>query len=97
MSLALRPSEYSLHCNIIDVKPLDVRRFLLQLQQDLHNTEANLVDAYKRVEKLKQAIDTYKQNEDLLKQSLHDFQDKLKKSEDRYQALKKQAAEKVDA
>lgn len=68
-----------------------------QLQQELSNTEATLVDAYKRVEKLKAAIDTYQSNEKTMKQSLHDFQEKLKRSEERYQALRKQAAEKVEA
>ena len=71
--------------------------FLSQLQQDLHSAETNLVDAYKRIEKLKLAIDTYKSNEDDLKASVNEFQIKLKRSEDRYQKLKNHAAEKVEA
>lgn len=68
-----------------------------QLQQDLHKAEQNLVDAYKRIEKLKLAIDTYKQNEEDLKQSCNEFQIKLRKSEERYQKLKQHAAEKIDS
>uniref|UniRef100_T2MHB1 Transforming acidic coiled-coil-containing protein 2 n=1 Tax=Hydra vulgaris TaxID=6087 RepID=T2MHB1_HYDVU len=68
-----------------------------QLQQELHDAETNLVDAYKRIEKLKFAIDTYKQNEEHLKASVQDFQTKLKRSEERYQQLKQHAAEKVEA
>jgi chromosome segregation ATPase len=67
-----------------------------QLQSELSKTEENLVDAYKRVEKLKQAIDKYKANEGILKSSLQDFQDKLQRSEDRYKQLKKAAEEKVE-
>ena len=61
------------------------------------SAETNLVDAYKRIEKLKLAIDTYKSNEDDLKASVNEFQIKLKRSEDRYQKLKNHAAEKVEA
>jgi len=68
-----------------------------QLQQDLSSAETNLVDAYKRIEKLKMAIDTYKSNEDDLKASVNEFQIKLKRSEERYQKLKSHAAEKVEA
>jgi len=68
-----------------------------QLQQDLHSAEQNLVDAYKRIEKLKHAIDAYKNNEDDLKQSVNEFQIKLKRSEERYQKLKQHAAEKVES
>ncbi|XP_066932296.1 transforming acidic coiled-coil-containing protein 3-like isoform X1 [Clytia hemisphaerica] len=68
-----------------------------QLQQDLSSAETNLVDAYKRIEKLKMAIDTYKSNEDNLKASVNEFQIKLRRSEERYQKLKSHAAEKVEA
>lgn len=55
------------------------------------------MDAYKRIEKLKMAIDTYKSNEENLKASLNEFQIKLKRSEERYQKLKQHAADKVEA
>lgn len=55
------------------------------------------MDAYKRIEKLKLAIDTFKSNEDDLKASVNEFQIKLKRSEERYQKLKQHAAEKVES
>lgn len=70
---------------------------MLQLQQDLNKAESSLVDAYKRIEKLKVALDTYKQNEESLKYSIKDFQSKLFKSEDRYKKLRQQATDKIDA
>lgn len=68
-----------------------------QLQQELSTAEQNLVDAYKRIDKLKRAVDTFKQNEEDLKQSCNEFQIKLKRSEERYQKLKQHAAEKVES
>ena len=61
----------------------------------MSTAEQNLVDAYKRIDKLKRAVDTFKQNEEDLKQSCNEFQIKLKRSEERYQKLKQHAAEKV--
>jgi len=68
-----------------------------QLNQDLNTAEQNLVDAYKRIEKLKVAIESYKQNEDSLKTTMRDSQQKLLKSEERYNKLKQHASEKIDA
>lgn len=91
-------TENSHHHNMFNEETLsETVRVKEQLQQELHSAETNLVDAYKRIEKLKFAIDTYKQNEDNLKSSLNEFQIKLKKSEERYQKLKQHAAEKVEA
>ena len=42
-------------------------------------------------------MDTFKQNEEDLKQSCNEFQIKLKRSEERYQKLKQHAAEKVES
>ena len=55
------------------------------------------MDAYKRIEKLKLAIDTYKSNEDDLKASVNEFKIKLKRSDERYQKLKEHAADKVES
>lgn len=68
-----------------------------QLHNDLNAAEENLVDAYKRIEKLKLAVDTYKGNEENLKTSVKDYQTKLQKSEERYNKLKQHATEKIDA
>jgi len=68
-----------------------------QLNQDLNQAEQNLVDAYKRIEKLKLATDTYKQNESNLKNTVKDYELKLQKSEERYNKLKQHASEKIDA
>lgn len=67
-----------------------------QVQQDLCKTENNLVNAYKRIEKLKQAVDVYKKNEETITFSVKDYEAKLIKSEEKYKRLKQDASAKMD-
>ena len=68
-----------------------------QLQTDLNKAESGLVDAYKRIERLKSVLDKYKNQENTMKVTLYDQQQKVNKSEERYKKLKRQALEKVEA
>eukprot|EP00795_Rhopilema_esculentum_P012119 gene12119-2725_t len=67
-----------------------------QLQADLNAAESSMFDAYKRMEKMKSVIDTYRQNEASLKETFEDYERKLKASEERYQSLRKQAESKME-
>ena len=67
-----------------------------QLQLELNAADSSLLDSYKRLEKMKSAIDALKQNEESLKSCISDYQEKLKSSEDRYQRLRKQAESKME-
>ena len=69
----------------------------VQAEKELCKVENNLVQAYRRIEKLKEALDVYKKNEDVATSSLHDYQAKLDKSEARYSRLKAECAAKIDS
>ena len=69
----------------------------VQAEKELCKVENNLVQAYRRIEKLKEALDVYKKNEDVATTSLHDYQAKLDKSEARYSRLKAECAAKIDS
>jgi len=67
-----------------------------QMQEELNAAETSVFDAFKRIEKLKQTIDTLYQNEQTLKKANQDLNAKIEKSEDKYEKLKVHAAEKID-
>jgi len=82
---------------ITDAVLSDTTHVKEQLQMDLNRAENGLIDAYSRIERLKTAVDKYKQGEDSMKSTLYDTQTKLQKSEGRYKKLRKHATEKVEA
>ncbi|XP_031554284.1 transforming acidic coiled-coil-containing protein 3-like [Actinia tenebrosa] len=67
-----------------------------QLQADLNSVEAAFSDLHRRYEKLKGVLENYKKNEEILKKATIDYQEKLKKSGEKYQMLKKHAEEKIE-
>eukprot|EP00794_Sanderia_malayensis_P018324 gene18324-20145_t len=67
-----------------------------QLQTELNAADSSTYDAYKRMEKMKQNIDSLRQNEATLNACIIDYQQKLKDSEERYQNLRKQAEARVE-
>jgi len=66
------------------------------LQEDLNTAEHCLFDAYKRIQTLKETVDTLKRNEDILKNNSIDLTAKIERSEERYENLKAHALEKID-
>jgi len=67
-----------------------------QIQEDLNTAEQAVFDAFKRIEKLKQTVDKLTQNEATLKRNSDELNQKLEKSEEKYDKLKVQAEEKID-
>lgn len=67
-----------------------------QLQYDLNSAEQTIFDTLKRVEKLKQSVDGFKQNEDKLRSNNNECHQKLSKSEERYEKLKEHVTKKID-
>ncbi|XP_022091714.1 transforming acidic coiled-coil-containing protein 3-like isoform X5 [Acanthaster planci] len=67
-----------------------------QALEDLASVENAFSDLHRRYEKLKQTVESYKKNEEVLKKCVSDYQAKLKKQEQRYQTLKTHAEEKIE-
>ncbi|XP_038070918.1 transforming acidic coiled-coil-containing protein 3-like isoform X1 [Patiria miniata] len=67
-----------------------------QALEDLASVENAFSDLHRRYEKLKQTVESYKKNEEVLKKCVADYQAKLKKQEQRYQTLKTHAEEKIE-
>ncbi|XP_046903910.1 transforming acidic coiled-coil-containing protein 3 isoform X2 [Hypomesus transpacificus] len=66
-----------------------------QIAADLNAMERSLSDLCKRLDKHKDAIGGYKKNEEVLKKCAQDYLAEIKKGEQRYQALKAHAEEKI--
>ncbi|XP_062326190.1 transforming acidic coiled-coil-containing protein 3 isoform X1 [Osmerus eperlanus] len=66
-----------------------------QIATDLNDMERSLSDLCKRLDKHKDAIGGYKKNEEVLKKCAQDYLAEIKKVEQRYQALKAHAEEKI--
>ena len=62
----------------------------------MNAADSSMLDAYKRMEKMKSALDSYKQNTASLQSCITDYQEKLEASEERYQSLRKQAESKME-
>nr|XP_028584680.1 transforming acidic coiled-coil-containing protein 3 isoform X2 [Podarcis muralis] len=73
-------------------KVLDEKR---QISSDLNSVEKSLSELFKRFEKQKEAIEGYQKNEEALKKCVEDYNTRLKKEEQKYQALKAHAEEKL--
>nr|XP_032806272.1 transforming acidic coiled-coil-containing protein 3-like isoform X3 [Petromyzon marinus] len=67
-----------------------------QALADLNSVEKSLSELFKRYEKMKKVMEGFKQNEEVLKKYAHDAQIRLKKEEQKYQALKAHAEEKIN-
>lgn len=66
-----------------------------QVANDLNTMERSFSDLFKRLEKYKEVVQGYKKNEETLKACAQDYLARIKKEEQRYQALKAHAEEKI--
>ncbi|XP_018410254.1 PREDICTED: transforming acidic coiled-coil-containing protein 3 [Nanorana parkeri] len=66
-----------------------------QVQNDLNSMENSFSELFKRLEKQKDALEGYRKNEEALKKCVEDYLARIKKEEQRYQALKAHAEEKL--
>ncbi|XP_056345998.1 transforming acidic coiled-coil-containing protein 3 isoform X2 [Oenanthe melanoleuca] len=77
----------------------DIQKLMEEKQQalsDLNSMEKAFSDLFKRFEKQKDALVGYHKNEEVLKKCAEDFWARIKKEEQRYQALKAHAEEKLE-
>ncbi|XP_078534753.1 transforming acidic coiled-coil-containing protein 3 isoform X2 [Lissotriton helveticus] len=77
---------------------LEAQKLILekqQLQIDLNSTEKSFSDLFKRFEKQKEGIEGFRKNEEALKKCVENYANKVQKEEQRYQALKAHAEEKI--
>ncbi|XP_041044767.1 transforming acidic coiled-coil-containing protein 3-like isoform X2 [Carcharodon carcharias] len=68
----------------------------MQALKELNSVENSFSELFKRFEKQKEAIEGYKKNEESLKKCAQDYLARIKKEEQRYQALKVHAEEKLN-
>uniref|UniRef100_A0A8C8VGK9 Transforming acidic coiled-coil containing protein 3 n=1 Tax=Pelusios castaneus TaxID=367368 RepID=A0A8C8VGK9_9SAUR len=66
-----------------------------QVMSDLNSMEKSFSELFKRFEKQKEALEGYRKNEEALKKCVEDYLARIKKEEQRYQALKAHAEEKL--
>uniref|UniRef100_UPI0037E95BA2 transforming acidic coiled-coil-containing protein 2 isoform X2 n=1 Tax=Semicossyphus pulcher TaxID=241346 RepID=UPI0037E95BA2 len=67
-----------------------------QALADLNSVEKSLADLFRRYEKMKDVLEGYRKNEDVLKKCAQEYLSRVRKEEQRYQALKIHAEEKLD-
>nr|XP_030146017.3 transforming acidic coiled-coil-containing protein 1 isoform X4 [Taeniopygia guttata] len=67
-----------------------------QALADLNSVERSLSDLFRRYENLKGVLEGFKKNEEALKKCAQDYLTRVKQEEQRYQALKIHAEEKLD-
>ncbi|KAM5264544.1 transforming acidic coiled-coil-containing protein 1 isoform 7-T7 [Ctenodactylus gundi] len=67
-----------------------------QALADLNSVERSLSDLFRRYENLKSVLEGFKKNEEALKKCAQDYLARVKQEEQRYQALKIHAEEKLD-
>ncbi|XP_032085515.1 transforming acidic coiled-coil-containing protein 1 isoform X1 [Thamnophis elegans] len=67
-----------------------------QALSDLNSVERSLSDLFRRYENLKGVLEGFKKNEEALKKCAQDYLNRVKQEEQRYQALKIHAEEKLD-
>ncbi|XP_062983485.1 transforming acidic coiled-coil-containing protein 3 isoform X2 [Elgaria multicarinata webbii] len=76
----------------------ELQKVLEEKQQaisDLNSMEKSFSELFKRFEKQKEAIEGFQRNEEALKKCVEDYLVRIKKEEQRYQALKAHAEEKL--
>ncbi|XP_072476089.1 transforming acidic coiled-coil-containing protein 3 [Notamacropus eugenii] len=66
-----------------------------QIAADLNSVEKSFSDLFKRLEKQKEVLEGYRKNEETLKKCVEDYLVRIEKEEQRYQALKAHAEEKL--
>eukprot|EP00066_Takifugu_rubripes_P012544 XP_011601810.1 PREDICTED: transforming acidic coiled-coil-containing protein 2-like [Takifugu rubripes] len=67
-----------------------------QALSDLNSVEKSLADLFRRYEKMKDVLEGFRKNEDVLKKCAQEYLSRVRKEEQRYQALKIHAEEKLD-
>ncbi|XP_075050261.1 transforming acidic coiled-coil-containing protein 3 [Mixophyes fleayi] len=78
---------------------LEIQKVLQEKQQvqvDLNSMENSFSELFKRFEKQKDVLEGYRKNEEALKKCVEDYLVRIKKEEQRYQALKAHAEEKLN-
>ncbi|XP_070608674.1 transforming acidic coiled-coil-containing protein 2 isoform X2 [Erythrolamprus reginae] len=76
-----------------------VQQLLMEKEQalaDLNSVEKSLADLFRRYEKMKEVLEGFRKNEEVLKKCAQEYLSRVKKEEQRYQALKIHAEEKLD-
>ncbi|NXB80119.1 TACC3 protein, partial [Donacobius atricapilla] len=76
----------------------EIQKLMEEKQQaisDLNSMEKSFSELFKRLEKQKDALEGYHRNEEVLKKCAEDYLARIKKEEQRYQALKAHAEEKL--
>ncbi|XP_069755914.1 microtubule-associated protein futsch-like isoform X2 [Narcine bancroftii] len=67
-----------------------------QALSDLNSVEKSLADLFRRYEKMKDVLEGFRKNEEVLKKCAQEYLARVKKEEQRYHALKIHAEEKLD-
>ncbi|NXO93445.1 TACC3 protein, partial [Certhia brachydactyla] len=81
-----------------EISRKEIQKLMEEKQQaisDLNSMEKSFSDLFKRLEKQKEALEGYHRNEEVLKKCAEDYLARIKKEEQRYQALKAHAEEKL--
>ncbi|KAF2985107.1 hypothetical protein EK904_000638 [Melospiza melodia maxima] len=76
----------------------EIQKLMEEKQQaisDLNSMEKSFSEIFKRLEKQKEVLEGYHKNEEVLKKCAEDYLARIKKEEQRYQALKAHAEEKL--
>ncbi|XP_039106418.1 transforming acidic coiled-coil-containing protein 2 isoform X6 [Hyaena hyaena] len=76
-----------------------IQQLVLEKEQalaDLNSVEKSLADLFRRYEKMKEVLEGFRKNEEVLKKCAQEYLSRVKKEEQRYQALKVHAEEKLD-
>ncbi|KAM4588451.1 transforming acidic coiled-coil-containing protein 1 isoform 2-T2 [Odontesthes bonariensis] len=76
-----------------------VRQLTLERDQaivDLNSVERSFADLFRRYENMKEVLEGFKKNEEVLKKCAQDYLMRIKQEEQRYQTLKVHAEEKLD-
>ncbi|XP_062256626.1 transforming acidic coiled-coil-containing protein 2 isoform X2 [Platichthys flesus] len=67
-----------------------------QALSDLNSVEKSLAELFRRYEKMKDVLEGFRKNEEVLKKCAQEYLSRVRKEEQRYQALKIHAEEKLD-
>ncbi|XP_023781429.1 transforming acidic coiled-coil-containing protein 3 isoform X3 [Cyanistes caeruleus] len=81
-----------------EISRKEIQKLMEEKQQaisDLNSMEKSFSELFKRLEKQKDALEGYHKNEEVLKKCAEDYLARIKKEEQRYQALKAHAEEKL--
>ncbi|XP_017268401.1 uncharacterized protein tacc2 isoform X4 [Kryptolebias marmoratus] len=76
-----------------------IQQLILEKDQalaDLNSVEKSLADLFRRYEKMKDVLEGFRKNEEVLKKCAQEYLSRVRKEEQRYQALKIHAEEKLD-